>query len=107
MYAIFETGSKQYLIKEGDVIEIELIKQESPEKKDVEFKNVMLINDGENVEVGTPYLKNYCINGEIIKEIKGPKVISFKYKKRKNYRRKKGHRQKYSQVKILKIKKVS
>ncbi|KPK32263.1 MAG: 50S ribosomal protein L21 [Chlamydiae bacterium SM23_39] len=107
MYAIFESGSKQYLIKEGDIIEVELLKKSSSEKTDVEFKNVLFINDGKNIEIGTPYLKNYYINGKILKEIKGPKVIAFKYKRRKNYKKTTGHRQKYSKVQILKINKVS
>ena len=100
MYAIIENGSKQYRVKEGDIIEVELLKEE----KTVTFNNVLLFQDGSKVQIGTPYLKDFSVTGAILEQIQGPKVIAFKYKRRKNYRRKKGHRQKYLKIKITKIK---
>ena len=102
MYAIIETGGKQYRVEEGDIIDVELL--ESEKGGNVEFKEVLFLNDDSQAHVGTPHLK--CIvKGEVIGAIKGPKVIAFKYKKRKNYRRKIGHRQPYSRVKITAISK--
>ena len=100
MYAIIETGGKQYRIQAGDVIEVELLKEE----KDVEFKNILVLSDGTNIKVGSPYVQEAVVKGEILEVSKGPKVIAYKYKRRKNYHRKKGHRQTYSKVKITEIK---
>lgn len=101
MYAIIQTGSKQYKIEENSILEVELLKDS--DKGKVEFKEILLFNDGNKILVGNPYIPNCKIEAEVIKEVKGPKVIAYKYKKRKNYRRKVGHRQKYTQVKITKI----
>jgi large subunit ribosomal protein L21 len=103
MYAIIETGSKQYRVEEGSVIEVELLKDIKDNK--VSFNQVLLLNDGSKIEVGSPTIKNCTINAEVLDEIKGPKVIAYKYKKRKNYHKKKGHRQKYLKIKITKINK--
>jgi len=101
MYAIIQTGSKQYKIEEGNTYEVELLK----DIKDgiVEFNEILLLNDGNKIIIGDPYIPNCTIKAEVIKEIKGPKVIAYKYKRRKNYRKKKGHRQIYSKIKITKI----
>lgn len=99
MYAVIESGSKQYKVEEGDVIEVELLGEE----KSIAFKNVILVKDNESVKIGQPFIENCSVEGECLGEIKGPKVIAYKYKKRKNYHRKVGHRQKYSRVKIIKI----
>jgi len=101
MYAIIETGGKQYRVEKGDVIDIELL--EAEKGKSVEFKNVLFLNDGSAAKMGKPHIDGCVVIGELMQEIRGPKVISFKYKKRKNYRRKVGHRQKYSRVKIKEI----
>lgn len=100
MYAIIQTGGKQYRVEKGDVLEVELLGAESGA---IEFKEVLMFNDGEKAHIGVPYVPKVLVKGEIIGNIKGPKVISFKYKRRKNYRRKVGHRQKYSAVKITDI----
>jgi len=102
MYAIIETGSKQYQVEEGDIIDIELLTPK--DKKLVEFKNILFLSEGTKMHVGTPYVKGFSVKGEILKEVKGEKVIAYKYKRRKNYLRKKGHRQKYLKVKITQIK---
>ncbi len=100
MYAIIETGGKQYRVEEGDVIDVELLDTASEQ---VEFKNVLLLNQGEEVKLGTPYLSKCIVHGEWLQESKGPKVVAFKYKQRKGIRRKVGHRQKYARVKITAI----
>jgi large subunit ribosomal protein L21 len=102
MYAIIETGGKQYRVEKGDVIDVELLGAEKGGT--VEFKNVLFANTGSAAKVGKPHVDGMVVVGELMQEIRGPKVISFKYKKRKNYRRKVGHRQNYSRVKITEIK---
>jgi large subunit ribosomal protein L21 len=100
MYAILETGSKQYQVEKGDVINVELI----PDQKIIEFKNILMINDGKKVFIGSPHLENCSVQAEVIGEEKGPKVVAFKYRRRKDSKRKQGHRQKYLKVKITEIK---
>ena len=99
MYAIIETGGKQYKVKEGDVLNVELLGEETA----VKFDKVLFFFDGQNPHVGLPYLTNCKIEAELLGEVKAPKVIAFKYKRRKNIRRIVGHRQKYSSVKITKL----
>jgi large subunit ribosomal protein L21 len=99
MYAIIETGGKQYRVQEGDVLNVELLGQEGA----VKFDKVLLVHDGNAPKVGLPHLPACSVHAEVLGIEKGPKVIAYKYKKRKNYRRTVGHRQKYSQVKITKI----
>ena len=99
MYAIIETGGKQYRVQEGDEIEVELLHKEG----DVRFDKVLLIHDGKSSRVGAPHLDKCAVEGEVLGTIKAPKVIAFKYKPCKNYRRTVGHRQKYSKVRIKKI----
>jgi len=101
MYAIIETGGKQYRVEQNDIIDIELINTEEDGK--VEFKNVLFIGDGSASIVGSPYISKYTVKGELVQEVKAPKVIAFKYKQRKRYQRKVGHRQRYSRVKITEI----
>lgn len=100
MYAIIQTGGKQYRVEKGDVIEVELLGQD---QGDVEFNQVLFYHGGEAVKIGTPHLGNCLVKGEVLGETKRSKVIAFKYKRRKGYRRKVGHRQKYSRVKITDI----
>ena len=102
MYAIIETGGKQYRVEVGDTIDVELL--EAQVGQTVEFPHVLFLNNGGSVKVGTPHLAHCVVKGEMIDEVKGPKEIAFKYKQRKPYRRKVGHRQKYTQVKITEIK---
>ncbi len=101
MYAIIQTGGKQYRVKKGDIIDVELL-GESPEES-VEFKEVIILNDGKETKVGLPSVENCIVKAEILAEALGPKVFAYKYKRRKNYHRKRGHRQKYSKVKITDI----
>jgi large subunit ribosomal protein L21 len=97
MYAVIETGGKQYRVQEGDVITIEKLNAEAGEQ--VVFDKVLLLNDGKEVKVGAPYLTE-AVTGSVVENGKGKKVIIFKYKAKKDYRKKQGHRQPYTMVKI-------
>ena len=101
MYAIIESGGKQYRVEKGDVIDVELL-EPNMEKK-VEFNHVLFINTGNATKIGNPHISKSLVLGEWVQEVKGPKVIAFKYKKRKPVRRKVGHRQRYSRVRITDI----
>ena len=98
MYAIVNTGGKQYKVCQGEVLRIEKIPGDvgSP----VSFDKVLMFSDGENVNIGQPMLDNVTVNGHIVEQGKAKKIIVFKYKKRKRYRKKQGHRQQYTAVKI-------
>ena len=102
MYAIIKTGGKQYQVQEGDVIDVELLK-DLQEGQAVEFKEVLFLHKDKTHQVGTPLVSNCVVKGEWLCESTGPKVMAFKYKRRKDYRKKHGHRQKYSRVKITEI----
>lgn len=99
MYAIIETGGKQVRVEEGAVYDFELLHTE----KQVAFDKVLLVKKGEEVKIGAPHVAKCVVHGELVGEVKGPKVIAYKYKQRKRYRRTVGHRQNYSRVKITKI----
>ncbi len=101
MYAIIETGGKQYKVQEGDVIDVELLDFDA--QGSVEFKNVLFVNTDTTVKVGTPYVAGSVVHGTCLGEPRGPKVVAFKYKRRKGIRRKVGHRQDYSRIKIVGI----
>jgi len=101
MFAVILTGAKQYKVQEGDVLDIEKIGVESG--RAFEFSKVLLIADGEKVMVGTPYLSNAGVRAEVLEHHKGDKVLIFKKKRRKQYRRFKGHRQELVRVKITDI----
>ena len=105
MYAIIETCGKQYKVSEGDVVFFE--KLDAEEGKKVKFDNVILVSDGKKVEVGTPYVKGAKVEGKVIAHGKGKKIVVFKYKAKKNYRRKQGHRQPYTKVEITSVKLVA
>lgn len=98
MYAVIETGGKQYRVQEGDVITIEKLNVAAGD--DITFDRVLLLNDGENVQVGAPILEAAKVFGSVVENGKGEKVIIFKYKSKKDYRKKQGHRQPYTMVKI-------
>lgn len=101
MYAVVETGGKQYKVKKDDILDIEKL---SGKKKDaVSFSNVLLVADGGEVKVGQPYLENAKVTAEIVRDFKNKKVISFKFRRRKSSKSTKGHRQQLTQVKIKEI----
>jgi len=98
MYAVIETGGKQYRVQEGDVITVEKLNVSAGD--DITFDKVLLLNDGEKVQVGTPIVESAKVFGTVVENGKGEKVIIFKYKAKKDYRKKQGHRQPYTMVKI-------
>ena len=100
MYAIIATGGKQYRVSEGDKIYIEKIDAEVGST--VSF-DVLLVEDNGDVKVGTPVVEGVKVEGKVEAQIRGEKIIVFKYKAKKNYRRKQGHRQPYTKVEITKI----
>ena len=98
MYAVIQTGGKQYVAKPGEALKVEKVMGEVGDR--VSFDKVLLTSDGETVNVGKPYLDNVKVMGQIVRQGKDAKVIVFKYKKRKGYRRKQGHRQLFTLVKV-------
>ena len=101
MYAVIKTGGKQYRAAPGEEVKIEKLPGEVGDT--VTFDRVLLTFDGENVNVGKPYLENTKVVGCITRHGKNRKIVIFKYKKRKGYRRKQGHRQEFTQVRIEEI----
>ena len=101
MYAIVKTGGKQYKVEEGRWVDIELLPQQVDEA--VEFDQVLLVVDGENIKVGSPTLEGAKVTGKVEKIGRKKKVIVYKMKPKKHYRRKQGHRQSFTRVKIEKI----
>ncbi len=101
MYAIIKTGGKQYLVREGDVLRVEKLNAE--EGADITFDEVLAIGTDDGLKVGTPVVEGAKVEAKVLKHGKGKKVIVFKYKPKKNYRKKQGHRQPYTEVQISKI----
>ena len=102
MYAIIESCGKQYKVAEGDVVFFE--KLDAEEGKKVTFDKVILVSEDGKVQVGNPYVKGVKVEGKVVSHGKGKKIIVFKMKAKKNYRRKQGHRQPYTKVEITSIK---
>ncbi|KAF5088278.1 50S ribosomal protein L21 [anaerobic digester metagenome] len=103
MYAIIKTGGKQYRVQENDVIQVEKINFTEADVKEITFTEVLAVNkDGEMI-IGTPVVENAVVKAEILEVAKGPKVIIYKYKSKKDYRKKQGHRQPFMKVKITGI----
>ncbi|HDL85138.1 MAG TPA: 50S ribosomal protein L21 [Candidatus Acetothermia bacterium] len=102
MYAVIETGGKQYLLENGDLFDHELIDGVAAGET-VTFDKVLLVVDDGEVQVGTPYLDGVKLVGEVHEQGRGDKVIVYKYKSKKGYRRKQGHRQSYMKTKITAI----
>ena len=102
MYAIIESCGRQYKVQEGDQVYFE--KLDVKEGDSVKFDKILLISDDKNVTVGDPYVKGATVEGTVSKQGKGPKIIVYKYKAKKNYRRTQGHRQPYTRVEIKSIK---
>jgi large subunit ribosomal protein L21 len=102
MIAIIKTGGKQYLVKPGDKLKIE--KLEEKEGAEISFSDVLLVEKGKKVEIGTPFVKDGKVEAKILSHGKGDKIIVFKYKPKKRYSRKIGHRQPYTEIEITGIK---
>lgn len=101
MYVIIESGGSQFKVQQGDIISLPKVKGDGGDK--ISFPKVLFFKDGDKIEVGSPYLKNVKVEGEIVRSFRGKKVVSFIYKRRKNYERKKGFRRELTEVKITKI----
>ena len=102
MYAIIESCGRQYKVAEGDVVFFEKLDVE--EGKKVTFDKVVLVSEDKKVEVGAPYVKGVKVEGKVVANGKGKKILVYKYKAKKNYSRTQGHRQPYTKVEITKIK---
>ncbi|MEG0036608.1 MAG: 50S ribosomal protein L21 [Victivallaceae bacterium] len=100
-YAIIKTGGKQYKVQEGDVIDVELLKVE--DKQELVFEEVLFFSDGDSFVVGKPCVDRVSVKAVVLGEVRGEKVVAYKYKRRKNYHRKVGHRQNSTRVKIVGI----
>ncbi len=101
MLAVIKTGGKQYIVSPGDKIKIEKI--DKKEGSEITFKEVLLLEKGKKLEIGDPLVKKAKVIGKILKQGKYKKVIIFKYRASKRYKVKKGHRQPFTEVEILKI----
>ena len=101
MFAVLNTGGKQYKVSQGDLIEVE--KLESNTGDTITLDQVLMVGEGEKIEVGSPYVSGCKVKGEVMEQGKGSKIIVFKKKRRKKYRRKNGHRQLFTQLKIIEI----
>jgi large subunit ribosomal protein L21 len=101
MYAVIKTGSKQHKVSEGDVLSVEKLIGEKG--KEVVFSEVLMVSDNNNVKIGKPFVEGAKVVGEIIAQKKGPKLISFHMIRRKGFKKKTGHRQELTSMKIKKI----
>ncbi|HTX58634.1 MAG TPA: 50S ribosomal protein L21 [Verrucomicrobiae bacterium] len=101
MYAIIETGGKQYKVAEGDIIRCDLL--QSAVGSDVTFDHVVLAASGDDVKVGAPTLAGASVSGTVLRQAKDKKILVFRYKPKKRVRKLNGHRQPFAEVKITKI----
>ncbi len=101
MYAVIETGGKQYRVQEGDTVFVEKLQGDDGDK--VTIDTVLLVSNDGNIDVGKPYLEGSKVEAEILEQGKAKKIIVFKYKPKKDYRKKQGHRQPYTKLKINSI----
>ena len=101
-YAVIQTGGKQYKVKSGEIIKIEKLKDSKPDTK-IEFKEILAYGDNKMIEVGTPTVDGAKVEANLIKNSKNRTVLIFKKRRRQNSRRKNGHRQQYSMIRINKI----
>jgi len=102
MYAVIQTGGKQYKVTPGEELRVEKLNGKAGDE--VYFDNVLLVSKGDRVEVGKPVLKNTKVVAKITRQGRGPKIVVFKYKRRKRYRKTQGHRQDFTAVRIVEIK---
>ena len=101
-FAVIQTGGKQYKVKASEILKVEKLENSKPESK-IEFKEILAYGDDKNIEVGLPLVQGAKVEAELIKNGKNRTVLIFKKRRRKNSRRKNGHRQQYSLIKISKI----
>ena len=101
-YAIIQTGGKQYKVKSGEILKIEKLADSKPDTK-IEFKDILAYGDDKIIEIGTPLVQGSKVEANLIKNSKNRTILIFKKRRRQNSRRKNGHRQEYSLIKINKI----
>jgi len=101
MFAVIETGGKQYRVADGDTVYIE--KLAGAVGDTVQFDSVLLLGDGDDVTIGKPAVAGATVSGEIVEHGKDKRLVVFKFKRRKDYRRRNGHRQNYTAVKITQV----
>ena len=101
-YAVIKTGGKQYKVKSGEILKIEKLPDSKPETK-IEFNEILAYGDDKNIEVGTPSIDGAKVEADLIKNSKNKTIIIFKKRRRQNSRRKNGHRQQFSLIRINKI----
>ncbi len=101
MYAVIKTGGKQYKVSEGDLLKVEKIDGEKGSQ--VSFNEVLMVSKDGNIKVGRPFVEGAVVLGEIVDNVKGPKITIFKMKRRKGFRKKTGHRQTLTSLKIKEI----
>ena len=101
-YAVIKTGGKQYKVKSGDILKIEKLPDSKPETK-IEFNEILAYGDDKNIEVGTPNIDGAKVEADLIKNSKNRTILIFKKRRRQNSRRKNGHRQQFSLIRINKI----
>ncbi|HBT87645.1 MULTISPECIES: 50S ribosomal protein L21 [Desulfobacter] len=101
MYAVIRTGGKQYKVQEDQVLKVE--KLEGTEGSEIEFNDVLLYSDGETVTLGAPQIENASVKAFIVEQGRSKKQLVFKYKRRKGYRKMRGHRQHYTEIRINSI----
>ena len=100
-YAVIQTGGKQYRVAEGDVIEVEKLDVEAG--AEAKFEQVLLVSNGGSLSIGVPLVAGASVTAEVVEQAKAPKVIAFKYKRRKGYHRTVGHRRQLTRLKIKTI----
>ncbi|MCF7946228.1 MAG: 50S ribosomal protein L21 [Spirochaetia bacterium] len=101
MYVLVEIKGKQYKAEEGALLRVDKIEKETGEE--LEFDSVLMVSDGDSTKVGQPYVKGAKISATLEEQVRDKKVLVYKFKRRKGYRRKQGHRQQYSLIKVQKI----
>jgi len=101
VYAVIKTGGKQYRVQQGDVIFVEKIDAQADEA--VTFEEVLLVGDGDAAKIGTPVVAGAKVEGKVLGQVKAKKIVVYKYKAKKNERKKQGHRQPYTKVEITAI----
>ena len=101
MFAVFQSGGKQHRVSEGDVVKVELLEGEPG--AEVTFDRVLMVADGDNVNVGAPYVNDGKVTAEVVRVDRGKKVRIIKFKRRKDYLKRQGHRQWFTEVKITGI----
>lgn len=101
MYAVIETGGKQYRVQPGETVVVETLPGDTGDA--IEFRRVLLISADDSIAVGQPAIEGAVVTGEIVAQVLGEKLVVYKFKRRKNYRKRNGHRQPYTAVKIQKV----